>query len=82
MWPGHRAHCLNVPVEAMKTYAKGVYMVQEFAVNNIVCFYSSESRFAIHDDPGAGLQSMVCDSKMVTLQRHTPTYKLQAGLLY
>jgi len=26
----------------------------KFAVNNIVRFYGGESRFAIHDDPGAG----------------------------
>jgi len=31
----------------MKTWAKGVYLGQEFAINNIVRFYGSESRFAI-----------------------------------
>jgi len=38
----------------MKTWVKGVYIVQEFAVINIMRFYGSESRFAIHDDRGAG----------------------------
>jgi len=44
----------RVPIPAMKTWAKCVYMGQEFAINNIVHFYGSESRFAIPDDPGAG----------------------------
>jgi len=39
------------PVPEIKTWAQGVYMGQEFAVNNTVRFYGSESRFAIHDDP-------------------------------
>jgi len=50
MWPGHRALLFNEPAQALTTWAKGVYAGQEFAVNNIVRFYSSESRFAIHDD--------------------------------
>jgi len=33
----------------MKTWAKGVYMGQEFAVNNIVRYNEGESRFAIHE---------------------------------
>jgi len=40
MWPGHRAlrYYLSVPVRAMKTWVKGVYVGQEFAVNNIFVF--------------------------------------------
>jgi len=40
----------------MKTWAKGVYMGQKFAVhvNNVVCLYGSELQLAIQDDPGAG----------------------------
>jgi len=33
----------RVPIPAMKIWAKGVYMPQEFAVNNIVGFYGGES---------------------------------------
>jgi len=40
----------------MKTWAKGVYMGQEYAVDDIVCFYGSESRFAMPDDPGATIR--------------------------
>jgi len=38
----------------------------EFAVNNIVRSYDSKSRFAIHDDPGAGSRSTIRDPKIVT----------------
>jgi len=51
----------------MKKLAKGVYMGQEFAVNNIVRFFGSESRFAIHNDLGAGSRSTIIrDPKIVT----------------
>jgi len=50
----------------MKTWVEVVYMGQEFAVNNIVYVYGSESRFAIHDDPGAGSRSTIRDPKIVT----------------
>jgi len=67
MWSGHRAlrYYLMSASEAMKTWAKCVYMGQEFAVNNIVRFYGSESQFAIHDDPSLGSRSNVRDPKIV-----------------
>jgi len=51
---------------AMKTWAKCVYMGQEFAVNNIIRSYGSESQFAINDDRGARLRSTICDPKIIT----------------
>jgi len=50
----------------MKTWAKGVYMAQEIAVNIRVRFYGSESQFAIHDDPGATSLYTIRDPKIVT----------------
>jgi len=50
----------------MNTWAKGVNMGQEFAVNNIIHFYDSESRFAIHDDPAAGMRSTLHNLEIVT----------------
>jgi len=55
----------QVPVPAMKTWAKGAYMGQEFAVNNIVSFLWL---FAIHDDKGAGSRAMLCDPEIVKSQ--------------
>jgi len=64
----------RVPVLAVKIWVKGVYMGQEFAVNNIVCFYGTKSRFTIYDDPGVGLRSTIRDPKIVT--------SLLSGIIY
>jgi len=66
----------------MKTWAKGVNMGQEFAVNNIVCFYGSESRFVIHNDPGAKSPSKIRDPKIVTLLIGSQTFKVAHTTLF
>jgi len=60
-----RHYCTSAS-RAMKTWAKGVYMAQEIAVNIRVRFYGSESQFAIHDDPGATSLYTIRDPKIVT----------------
>jgi len=50
-------------------------------VQNPICrqqyrsFYGIESRFAIHDDPGAGLRSTMHDPKIVTKLFHVTMQK-------
>jgi len=60
MWPGHRALRYYLTRATMGNGDLGERCLHgtricTFAVNNIICFYGSESQFVIHDDPGAGL---------------------------
>jgi len=59
MWPGHRAlrYYLRSASWGNEDPGERCLLGTGICSHNIVHFYDSESRFAIHDDPGAGLRS-------------------------